>query len=65
MAPSWLEILGAGDTEGLGGAWEGGWSGRLEGIRRKGLETGIRHFSSTWLSLSLKIKARPLLEHST
>ena len=49
-------------------AWEG--PGReagvgVEGVRRKGLETRIRHFSSTWLSLSLKIEARPLLEHST
>ena len=33
MAPSWLEILGAGDTEGLGGAWEalgGGGAGPKE-----------------------------------
>ena len=48
-------------------AWEG--PGReagvgVEGVRRKGLESRIRHFSSTWLSLSLKIEAMPLLEQS-
>lgn len=51
-----------------GVAWEGSGREAVVGVLgkqgEKDFKTGIKHFSNTWLSLSLKIKARPLLERS-